>query len=371
MLGLYIHWPFCVSKCPYCDFNSHVADSVDHGAWCQALLTELAFWVEDTKGQKLRSIFFGGGTPSLMAPDTVAALIDEARKRWECDENLEITLEANPGTIDRDKFQAFRDAGVNRLSLGVQSLQDAELKFLGRKHDAKDAIRAIEMARQIFPRISFDLIYARPGQTVEQWSQELKEALKLAGEHLSLYQLTIEKGTNFHTRFSRGDFTIPEEDDALALYEITENTMSGHGMPAYEVSNYAKPGFECQHNLIYWRYQDFIGIGPGAHGRINVGCQKHGTIAQKAPETWLSQVQRDGHGLKSNVAITKEEEREERIMMGLRLVDGIPQHYYLDVDKSRLQIMMDEGFATQNGSNISLTLKGRLCLNAVTGYLLT
>src|SRR5262252_8891286 len=265
--GLYVHWPFCLSKCPYCDFNSHVREAIDHERWRDALLLELDHYAADTPARRLTSIFFGGGTPSLMAPDTVAAVIERAARHWPFAPDIEITLEANPTSVEAGKFAGFRSAGVNRVSLGVQALNDADLKFLGRHHSAAEARAAIEIARRSFRRHSFDLIYARPGQSAAAWRAELAEAIALAGDHLSVYQLTIEPETVFGAAHRRGELQVPEEEDAAALYELTQELLGAAGLPAYEISNHARPGEESRHNLAYWRYRTYAGIGPGAHGR--------------------------------------------------------------------------------------------------------
>jgi putative oxygen-independent coproporphyrinogen III oxidase len=325
-LGIYIHWPFCLSKCPYCDFNSHVRERVVEARWARALGAELEREASRLKGRAVGTIFFGGGTPSLMPPETVAFLIGRVRALWPAREPVEITLEANPNSVEAKRFAALAQAGVNRLSLGIQSLNDTALRFLGRRHDATEARRAIAIAAKYFPRFSFDLIYARPGQSVPDWRAELEEALALAGEHLSLYQLTIEPNTAFATAYRRGDFQLPAEEDAAQLYEATQSRLEAVGLPAYEISNHARPGSECRHNLIYWRYQDFAGIGPGAHGRLTLGegtPQRVSTRALRAPETWIEAVERKGSGLEAEEGIDPEAALTEAILMGLRLGEGI------------------------------------------------
>ncbi|MBV9687978.1 MAG: coproporphyrinogen III oxidase, partial [Alphaproteobacteria bacterium] len=323
-LAVYIHWPFCRSKCPYCDFNSHVRDSVDAARWTRALVQDLEHHAELTVGRELGSVFFGGGTPSLMPPETAAALLDAIRSRWVARPDLEVTLEANPNSAEADRFQAFAAAGVNRLSLGVQSLDSAALRLLGRAHNREEAIAAIERARNTFPRYSFDLIYARPGQSIAGWRHELDEALDLAGEHLSLYQLTIEPGTAFATLARYGELAMPEEEQSALLFETTQDRLGAAGLPAYEISNHARPGAECRHNLAYWRYQDYVGIGPGAHGRLSQGAAKIATRQYRLPEKWLAAVDAVGTGLEETVAIDRETAIEEALMMGLRLVEGVP-----------------------------------------------
>ncbi len=286
--AVYVHWPFCKAKCPYCDFNSHVRAAIDQAAWQRALLAELDHYADRTPGRTVSSVFFGGGTPSLMAPATAAALIERIGQRWVLAGDAEITLEANPTSVEAERFRDFRAAGVNRASLGVQALDPAALTFLGRGHSVGEAIAAIALARRQFPRFSFDLIYARPGQEPAQWDAELKQALSLAGDHLSLYQLTIEKGTAFHTAHARGDFAIPDDDRAGMLYELTQLRLNEAGLPSYEISNHARPGGESRHNLVYWRYGDYVGIGPGAHGRLTLGGAKVATRQLRLPETWLA-----------------------------------------------------------------------------------
>src|SRR5579863_145353 len=273
-LALYIHWPFCTSKCPYCDFNSHVRERIDEARWRNALLRELDRAAETLAGRRVASVFFGGGTPSLMAPQTAAALIERIATHWGLDDRTEITLEANPTSVEASRFAELRAAGVNRVSLGVQALDDGALKFLGRGHNAGEARGAVALAARLFPRFSFDLIYARPGQTLAAWRDELSAALAMAGNHLSLYQLTIEAGTAFATAYARGDFRLPDEETQAALYEVTQEALAAAGLPAYEISNHARPGEECRHNLVYWRYQDYLGIGPGAHGRLTPNLNK-------------------------------------------------------------------------------------------------
>lgn len=325
-LALYVHWPFCAAKCPYCDFNSHVRESVDHALWRAALLAEMAHYAALTPGRVVTSIFFGGGTPSLMAPETVAAVIEAAGRLWRLDPAAEVTLEANPTSSESGKFRDFRAAGVGRLSIGIQALDDASLKFLGRRHSAAEGLAALKMAAAVFERYSFDLIYARPGQGVADWRAELTRALAHAdGGHLSVYQLTIEEGTPFFTAHSRGDFAIPDEGTGGALYEATQEILSARGLPAYEVSNHARPGEESRHNLTYWRYGDYVGIGPGAHGRLTLpGGRKVGTRGHRAPEIWQERVRADGHGGHPFEKIPADRRAAEALMMGLRLAEGLP-----------------------------------------------
>ncbi|MBC7906211.1 MAG: coproporphyrinogen III oxidase, partial [Rhodospirillaceae bacterium] len=317
--GIYIHWPFCLSKCPYCDFNSHVAAQIDQPRWRAGLLRELEHFAQTKPGTTVTSIFFGGGTPSLMDPATAGALIERVAKLWPTAPDLEITMEANPSTVEAGRFREFRAAGIGRLSLGVQALDDASLKFLGRRHSAAEALAALEVAKSLFPRFSFDLIYARPGQTVAGWQAELTRALELAGDHLSLYQLTIEDGTAFAPAYARGDFQLPNEDDQAAMFEQTQALTQAAGLPAYEVSNHARPGSACRHNLTYWLGGDYVGVGPGAHGRLNGSAYRQ----HRAPGIWLERVEQDGHANQECEALNPETRAEELVMMGMRLVDGI------------------------------------------------
>ncbi len=369
-LAVYIHWPFCVSKCPYCDFNSHVRDRIDADAWRQSYVTEIATLAARLPGRRVTSVFFGGGTPSLMPPETVAAILDAIAGHWDIAPDAEITLEANPSTVEQDRFQAFRLAGVNRVSLGIQALQDDVLRFLERPHDAAEARAAIALAARIFPSFSFDLIYARPDQTVDQWRQELQSALTLAGDHLSLYQLTIEPGTPFYTRHARGEFTIPDPDLAANLYEVTQDIMADAGLPAYEISNHARPGQESRHNMAYWRYQDYAGIGPGAHGRITQDSQIYATRMHRSPEEWQQRVHTQGHGLAEDNIISTVQQLDERVMMGLRLRDGIALRHVSHIDPGRVSQLAQEGLVTTQDDRLCVTARGALVLNAVTSFLL-
>lgn len=323
--GLYVHWPFCVSKCPYCDFNSHVRAQVDAARWQAAYLAELDHHAAagTGAGERLTSIFFGGGTPSLMPPETAAAIIDAARQRWGFAGDIEITLEANPNSAEAGKFAAFADAGVNRLSIGVQSFDERALKFLGRAHDAGEARRAIAAAAKAVPRYSFDLIYARPDQSAASWRAELADALALAGDHLSLYTLTIEPNTGFAGAVARGVLMPMQADAQAELYDLTQEIMAAAGMPAYEISNHAKPNGESRHNLVYWRSGDYIGLGPGAHGRIHSDEGWQATQNRRRPETWLEQVETTDHGRDAILPVTARERAEEVLMMGLRLSEGV------------------------------------------------
>lgn len=385
--GLYIHWPFCLSKCPYCDFNSHVRDKIDQKRWQVALLQELEQAAQEqvntqTKGHSpatLVSIFFGGGTPSLMTPETVKALVDKARALFPCVDDLEVTLEANPSTVEAEKFKAFAAAGINRLSIGIQSLDDAALVFLGRRHSAKEALQALDIARRYFPRFSFDLIYARPNQTAAAWKTELAEALTLAAGHLSLYQLTIEPQTPFAMRAGRGEKMALEDDPAAYLYDLTEEMMTHAGLPPYEVSNYATPGRECRHNLLYWNFEDYIGIGPGAHGRITRHGVKEATARYKAPETWLLAVEKNGHGLQTQISLTPAERLQELTLMGLRLTQGLElkrlaEETGLTAEEAygskTLDTLEKEGLLTRTPTHLIPTFEGRLRLNGVIAFLM-
>ncbi len=318
-IALYVHWPFCVTKCPYCDFNSHVREQVDQDAWAAALLADLAFEAARLPGRRLASIFFGGGTPSLMPPATVAAIIEAACQHWRPEPDLEITLEANPSSVEAGRFAGFAAAGVNRLSLGVQALDDAALKLLGRPHDLAAALTALDVAQATFGRVSFDLIYDRPGMTRESWLAELSRALGFGTTHLSLYQLTIEPGTRFAALHARGQLIMPDEDTSADLFAMTQSITAAAGVPAYEISNHAAPGMESRHNLTYWRYGDYAGIGPGAHGRRNGVA----TLRRKKPEAWLAGVTSAGHGMESETPLTVAERTTEALVMGLRLAEGL------------------------------------------------
>ena len=372
--GIYVHWPFCKSKCPYCDFNSHVRERIDHARWRTALLRELEHYAADAKDREVTSIFFGGGTPSLMEPETVAALISHVRELFPVTKDVEITLEANPTSVEIGKFRAFRQAGVNRVSLGVQSLVADDLKFLGRQHDATQALAAVQMAAKTFDRFSFDLIYARPGQSLEQWRGELDRALEFAAGHISLYQLTIEPGTQFEQAVARGDFRVLDEEHAAELYEATVERLGRAGLGDYEISNFARPGQESRHNLTYWRYGDYIGIGPGAHGRLTIGTGKFATRQHRAPEAWLDLVERDGHATRQRDLVARAERLSELLMMGLRLKEGVPlarieeesaQPFAQAIDGERLKRLMDGGFLAHAGDRLTATQPGRQRLDAV------
>ncbi|MBR0673376.1 radical SAM family heme chaperone HemW [Neoroseomonas soli] len=378
-LALYIHWPFCAAKCPYCDFNSHVRDRVDQARFRDALRRELAHEAARVGRRPLASIFFGGGTPSLMAPETVAALIDEARSLFEPTPDIEITLEANPTSVEIGRLAAFREAGVNRASLGVQSLEEEALRFLGRRHDTAQAIAALEAARAIFPRLSFDLIYARPGQEEAAWRAELRRALALAADHLSLYQLTIEPGTQFATLHARGAFALPEGDDAARLYFATAEEAARFGLQAYEVSNYAKPGAESRHNLAYWRYGDYLGIGAGAHQRLLLDGRMLATRRHRAPEEWAARVERDGTAAVEEEDLAPADRAREALLMGLRLAEGIDPArvaarsglpFEQAVDPAMLTALLDEGYLEWAGGRLRATAEGIVRLDALLPVLL-
>jgi len=378
--GVYIHWPFCESKCPYCDFNSHVRESVDEPAWRTALVRELSSMADLTPERTVTSIFFGGGTPSLMAPATVAAVLEAVDEHWAVAADAEITLEANPGSADAGRFEGYRNAGVNRLSLGVQALDDNALKALGRRHDEAQAMAALAMARRIFTRVSFDLIYARMGQTAEAWRDELVRALTMEPDHLSLYQLTIEPGTRFHTLARRGALDLPNDDCQADLYETTQVLTAAAGLEAYEVSNHARPGAESRHNITYWRSGEWVGVGPGAHGRLNepggLSIQRR---QEKAPETWLAAVGEHGHGTAETEWVEGPERTAEVLMMGLRLARGLSEadlhratgRTWDDaVSPDTLAHLVDTGFLERTAAGVRTTRQGRPVLNSVLQTLL-
>lgn len=381
-LAIYVHWPFCQSKCPYCDFNSYVAQNIDHATWRQAYRQELEYYAQQLPSRQISSIFFGGGTPSLMEPATVNLVLETIAQLWPQTKDIEITLEANPTSVESDKFAAFRDAGVNRLSLGVQALNNEALKFLGRVHDVDQAYRAMDLAKQYFPRFSFDLIYARHNQTPEMWEQELRQALALAGDHLSLYQLTIEPSTQFYTLAQRGEpLTAPDEPSAL-MYELTQNILSDAGLPAYEISNHARPGQESRHNMTYWHYDDYIGLGPGAHGRyqkdVNGKKQRYATDNHRAPDVWIKQVMTDRHGQRQDEVLDLKTAQREALMMGLRLTEGIScEHWQTKFSESlgdflpasKLERLINEGYMFRDNNVLRATKAGLQRLNAVLGYL--
>ncbi|WP_170761018.1 radical SAM family heme chaperone HemW [Ruegeria lacuscaerulensis] len=373
--GLYVHWPFCEAKCPYCDFNSHVSSKIDQKQWLTAYLSELNRAAAETPDRVLNTIFFGGGTPSLMAPETVAAVIDEARALWRPANDMEITLEANPGSVEAGRFAAYRDAGVNRTSMGVQALNDEDLRRLGRIHTVAEARAAFDIARKCFDRVSFDLIYARQHQTPEAWRAELTEALSMAVDHLSLYQLTIEEGTAFGDRYAIGKLRgLPEDDSAAEMYLATQEICEAHGLPAYEVSNHARPGAESRHNLIYWRYGDYVGIGPGAHGRITVGGRKLATETFMSPNTWLTAAF-NGSGEKERAELSLQDQANEYLMMGLRVAEGLNIDRFNTLSdnplpQNKLNDLIDLGMVHQAEDQLIATKDGRAVLNAVIRELL-
>lgn len=366
-LALYVHWPFCVSKCPYCDFNSHVRVSVDEESWRKALLADLDHEARLLPGRKLTSIFFGGGTPSLMEPSTVAALIDAARGHWSSGADLEITLEANPNSVEAARFADLAGAGVNRLSLGLQSFDDEALRFLGRAHCASEGLAALDAAQKRFERVSFDLIYALPGDTETGWQATLERALSLGTSHLSLYQLTIEPGTRFATDVARGAFEPLDADSAAALYELTDALTSAAGLPAYEISNHAAAGAESRHNLTYWRYGDYAGIGPGAHGR-RLGSR---TVRHRKPENFLSGLNRNGHGISEEAELAPAEAADEALVMGLRLAEGLDvevlqRRFAIPiVRQDKVDRLVASGHLARSGSRIAATAAGRLLLDRI------
>lgn len=373
-LALYIHWPFCLAKCPYCDFNSHVRERIPQARFAAALRDELAWEAARLGPRRLTSIFFGGGTPSLMEPATAAALIADAQRFFEPAEDIEITLEANPTSVEAARLRDFCAAGVNRVSLGVQSLDDGALRALGREHSASQAVAALETARKTFPRLSFDLIYARPGQTLVSWRAELRAALGLAADHLSLYQLTIEPGTAFEALHRRGELVLPDPDAAAELYLATGEEAEKFGLLPYEVSNYAIPSRESRHNLAYWRYGDYAGIGPGAHGRVSVGEKLLAIRRHRAPEPWAARVERDGHGTTEEIAVTAAERAREMLLMGLRLTEGIDLARFLArtgiafqdaVDRLTLRRAEEEGYLIVANDKVMATGEGRLRLDSL------
>ncbi len=373
--GLYVHWPFCEAKCPYCDFNSHVSKNIDQKQWLNSYLDELRRSALDTPDRVLNTIFFGGGTPSLMHPDTVAAIIDEARSLWRPANDMEITLEANPSSVEAGRFAAYRDAGVNRISMGVQALNDDDLRRLGRIHSVAEARAAFDIARACFDRVSFDLIYARQHQTLAAWRAELSDALSMAVDHLSLYQLTIEEGTAFGDRYAVGKLRgLPEDDSAADMYLATQEICEAHGLPAYEVSNHARPGAESQHNLIYWRYGDYVGIGPGAHGRITRDGKKLATETYLSPNRWLQAVDQ-GSGEKERTELSAQDQANEYLMMGLRVSEGLDIDRFNSLSgqplpKTKLDHLTDIGMIEHKDGRLIATQDGRAVLNSVIRELL-
>lgn len=377
--GLYIHWPFCRSKCPYCDFNSHVEGVVDHERWTKALVAELDHVADGVGKRPISSIFFGGGTPSLMAPSTVGTLIDRAIDRFGALPDLEITLEANPTSVERDRLAAFKTAGINRVSLGIQSLDDNALRFLGREHSAGEALEAVDHAASLFSRFSFDLIYARPGQTVKAWRDELGRALDHADGHLSVYQLTIEQGTRFYNLHQQGTLKLPEDDLQADLFEETQHQLEAANLPAYEISNHAAPGEACRHNITYWQAGDYAGIGPGAHGRLNIDGQRLATQTERMPRAWLERVDRHGHGEVPREVIETSDQVIEMVLMGLRTTDGIEidrlerlsgRPIFETLHGETLRRFIDEGWLCLNEKRLAASRTGLLRLNALLSALL-
>lgn len=374
--GLYIHWPFCAAKCPYCDFNSHVSKSIDQKQWLAAYISELSRAASETQGRVLNSIFFGGGTPSLMDPEIVHGILDHVRKLWPQSNTLECTLEANPGSVEAARFRDYARAGVNRVSMGVQAMNDADLRRLGRIHTVDEAHAAFDIARSVFDRVSFDLIYARQDQGLEDWRSELKQALTWAIDHLSVYQLTIEQGTAFGDRYNRGKLRgLPSDDLAADMYDLTQELCEAVGMPAYEISNHARDGAESRHNLIYWRYGDYVGIGPGAHGRITLNGQRHATETHLMPNAWLEAVSHGGSGETLRTVISDADQGTEYILMGMRVVSGISHHRYNAItgrwlDSTALDQLQDMGMITVRGDQIAATASGRAVLNTVMSHML-
>jgi len=370
--GVYVHWPFCLSKCPYCDFNSHVRHAaVDETRFLHAFEREIATTAARVSGRTVTSIFLGGGTPSLMQANTVGAILDAIARHWAVAPGAEVTLEANPTSVEAERFRGYRAAGVNRVSLGVQALDDTALKELGRLHTAREALDAVAIARKVFDRYSFDLIYARPRQTPQAWAGELERAITEAAEHLSLYQLTIEPETPFQTLHALGKLVVPDEDSARALYDTTQEICGRAGLPAYEISNHARPGAECRHNLVYWRAQEYAGIGPGAHGRLDIDGERHATATEKRPESWLMRVETLGHGLVTDEPLSRDERADEFLLMGLRLAEGIDPVRFEAVagrklDPERIEQLASHGLVESNREGwLRVTQSGFPVLDAV------
>jgi len=370
--GLYVHWPFCLSKCPYCDFNSHVRHAaIDEARFVRAFAAEIAATAARVPSRTVSTIFFGGGTPSLMQPATVGAILDAIGRHWSIAPDVEVTLEANPTSVEATRFRGYRAAGVNRVSLGVQALDDAALKELGRLHTADEALAAVAVARSNFERYSFDLIYARPGQTPRAWAAELRRAIAEAGEHLSLYQLTIEQDTPFFALREAGKLVVPDDDTARILYDTTQDVCAAAGLPAYEISNHARPGAECRHNLVYWRAHEYAGVGPGAHGRLDVAGERRATATEKRPEAWLMRVESAGHGVVTDEALTPEQMADEFLLMGLRLAEGVDPERYAKLagrrlNPRRIAILREEGAVeTTPDGMLRVTLAGFPVLDAV------
>ncbi|NND19209.1 MAG: coproporphyrinogen III oxidase [Silicimonas sp.] len=369
--GLYVHWPFCQAKCPYCDFNSHVSSTIDHAVWRDALVSEIRRAATETGSRVLDSIFFGGGTPSLMSPETVSDVIDTAREVWAPSNEIEITLEANPTSVEASRFRAFADAGVNRVSIGVQSLIDEDLRALGRLHSANEACAAVKIAQEIFDRVSFDLIYGRQNQSVQGWREELSAALRMGADHLSLYQLTIEDNTAFGDRLKRGKLRgLPDEDLGADLYDVTQELTARAGYRSYEVSNHSRPGQESRHNMIYWRSGDWVGIGPGAHGRLTLAGERIATESHLQPKTWLESVSALGSGESIRSVLSGQERTEETLIMGLRLNEGVVLGAWSDEKSKEISRLSEIGLIETSRGALRTTRSGRLVLNHVLRTLL-
>ncbi|MGQ0527245.1 MAG: radical SAM family heme chaperone HemW [Alphaproteobacteria bacterium] len=377
--GLYFHWPFCLAKCPYCDFNVHINPSINHDAWEAAYLKSIAHYHELMPDIEIASVFFGGGTPSLMRPAGIEKILQAVAKKWDTAVDLEVTLEANPTSVEIEKFAAFRAAGINRVSLGVQALNDEDLAFLGRKHNVKEALKAIDITQKLFERSSFDLIYARPGQKLQDWERELRGASNRIGSHLSCYQLTIERGTPFYFEAAQGRFQIPDQDRAAEFYLLTRDILGGLGLPAYEVSNHARPGHESRHNLIYWSYGDYIGIGPGAHGRLTLNGEKFATREHSQPDIWLQKVEEGGSGAHPYTHIPPRERFVEALMMGLRVREGVwlesiqmQSGYKIEdvLDRAKIEKSVAEGWVSFEDNRLKPGAEGWLRLNALIPYIM-
>ena len=374
--GIYIHWPFCAAKCPYCDFNSHVRSNIDQNQWLKAYLKEIRRVAKNTSNRVLNSIFFGGGTPSLIEPFVIDNILNEIHKYWKTNENLEVTLEAKPNSVDAKNFKSYKTVGINRTSMGIQSLNERDLKALGRTHSVQEALSALEIAKQNFSAVSFDLIYARQNQKLKQWEKELSLALDLGSNHMSLYQLTIEQGTAFGDRYNRGLLKgLPSDDISAELYDLTSNLCEERGFTAYEVSNYAQKGFKSVHNLIYWRYGDYIGIGPGAHGRLTIDKKKYATETFLSPEEWLNKVEHQGSGESYLAELSNEQQAAEMVMMGLRLTEGIDCERFKALSGSsfsddKIAFLKSIKLIEQKGGYLNATFSGRKVLNSVLAELL-
>ncbi|XXK34716.1 radical SAM family heme chaperone HemW [Rhodobacteraceae bacterium nBUS_22] len=368
--GIYVHWPFCAAKCPYCDFNSHVSDKIFEKQWVTSYLVELDRLFQTIGSRPLKTVFFGGGTPSLMSPELVDQILSKIFSLWPRSNDLEVSLEANPTSVEAGRFNGYQQAGVNRISLGVQALNDADLKRLGRLHSVKEAHLAFDISRNTFDRVSFDLIYARQNQTLTDWRSELGQALSMAIDHVSLYQLTIEQGTAFGDRYAIGKLSgLPNEDLGADLFEATQDICGEFGFPAYEISNHAKNGAECRHNMVYWRYGDYAGIGPGAHGRLTINGQRRATAAFRNPEDWLEAV-RQGCSYETNELLSPKDQATEYLVMGLRINEGIDQARYralsgCDLDQEKISILVDQGLISDTNNTISASQRGRPVLNHI------